>query len=69
MSAHGQAVSPANRVWLTVLATWAWLHALWQKDLLRLIILTLYYLAIIAALFYLYGDTTYTPPPFIYQGF
>lgn len=31
--------------------------------------LTLYYLAIIAALILLYGGRHYTPPPFVYQGF
>ena len=41
----------------------------WSHDLVRLSLLTLYFLAIIVALIVLYGGTTYTPPPFIYQGF
>jgi hypothetical protein len=40
-----------------------------RNDLIRLIGLTLYYLAIIAGLALLYGGAEYTPPPFIYQGF
>lgn len=41
----------------------------WASDLVRLAVLTFYYLAIIAALIAIYGNSTYTPPPFIYQGF
>lgn len=40
-----------------------------ENDLVRLIVLTLYYLAIIAGLIAIYGGNNYTPPPFIYQGF
>lgn len=45
------------------------LRRVWANDLARLVILTLYYLAIAAALIALYGTSSYTPPPFIYQGF
>lgn len=38
-------------------------------DAVRLPALTLYYLAIIIALIALYGESHYSPPPFIYQGF
>lgn len=41
----------------------------WSNDLVRLSLLTVYYLAIIVGLVVLYGGATYTPPPFIYQGF
>lgn len=44
-------------------------HQVWSRDLVRLPALTIYYLAIIVALIILYGGATYTPPPFIYQGF
>jgi hypothetical protein len=44
-------------------------HRVWSQDLVRLPVLTIYYLAIIVALIILYGGATYTPPPFIYQGF
>ncbi len=40
-----------------------------ESEALRLILLTLYYLAIIVALIVLYGGATYTPAPFVYQGF
>ena len=42
---------------------------IWRNDLVRLIGLTIYYLAIIVGLAILYGGAEYTPPPFIYQGF
>jgi hypothetical protein len=42
---------------------------LWHNDIVRLIGLTLYYVAIIVGLAILYGGSEYTPPPFIYQGF
>jgi hypothetical protein len=41
----------------------------WNNDWVRLVVLTLYYLAIIAGLIALYGGNTYTPPPFVYQAF
>lgn len=44
-------------------------HRAWAHDLVRLPVLTVYYLPIIVALVIMYGGTTYTPPPFIYQGF
>jgi hypothetical protein len=45
------------------------LRSLWQIDLIRLVGLTVYYLAIIAGLVILYGGAEYVPPPFVYQGF
>jgi D-Ala-teichoic acid biosynthesis protein len=36
---------------------------------IRIIGLTLYYLAIILALIVMYGRGNFTTPPFIYQGF
>lgn len=55
---------------LPALATaWDRLILLWERDLVRLTMLTVYFLVIIAALIVLYGGTSYTPPPFIYQGF
>jgi hypothetical protein len=42
---------------------------LWALDGVRLVGLTLYYLAIAAGLIALYGGAHYTPPPFVYQGF
>jgi hypothetical protein len=36
---------------------------------LRFVLLVLYYLAIIAGLFVLYGLNGFSTPPFIYQGF
>ena len=39
------------------------------SDLVRGMALTLYYLALIAALILMYGGGHFTPPPFIYQGF
>ena len=40
-----------------------------QSDGVRLVGLTLYYLALAAALIFIYGGRHYTPPPFVYQGF
>jgi hypothetical protein len=42
---------------------------LWGNDWVRLVVLTVYYLAIMAGLIVLYGANTYTPPPFVYQAF
>jgi hypothetical protein len=36
---------------------------------LRFALLVLYYLAIIAVLFVLYGRSGFSTPPFLYQGF
>ena len=35
----------------------------------RVVLLTFYYLAIIAALILLYGRGDFSTPPFVYQGF
>lgn len=40
-----------------------------RSDGARLVGLTLYYLALAAALIAIYGGRHYTPPPFVYQGF
>jgi D-Ala-teichoic acid biosynthesis protein len=40
-----------------------------EHPLLRFILLVLYYFAIIAALFILYGRSGLSTPPFVYQGF
>lgn len=41
----------------------------WRNDLVRLVVLLVYYEAIIAGLVILYGSSRYQPPGFIYQGF
>jgi hypothetical protein len=41
----------------------------WDNDWIRLVVLTMYYLAIIVGLILLYGGNNYTPPPFVYQAF
>ena len=45
----------------------------WPKFLkarrLRFVLLVLYYFAIIAVLFFLYGLNRFSTPPFVYQGF
>ena len=46
-----------------------WVRQVWRHDLIQLVGLTLYYLAIIAGLVVLYGGAEYVPPPFVYQGF
>jgi hypothetical protein len=45
------------------------LRRAWESDTLRLIVLTVYYLAIIISLAVIHGTRQYTPPPFIYQEF
>jgi hypothetical protein len=48
-------------------------HALWSKRFaqpwLRIVALTIYYLAILVALVALYGQGNFSTPPFIYQNF
>jgi hypothetical protein len=39
------------------------------NPLVRVVGLTLYYLAIIASLILLYGRGDFSTPPFVYQGF
>ncbi len=41
----------------------------WRNDLVRLLVLVLYYQAIIVGLIVIYGGSRYQPPGFIYQGF
>jgi hypothetical protein len=45
------------------------LRGLWARDTVRLLVLTVYYTAIIAGLVRLHGGSTLRPPPFIYQAF
>ena len=40
-----------------------------ERPAVRQTLLVLYYLGIIAGLFYLYGRGDFSPPPFVYQGF
>ena len=45
------------------------LRRAWESDTVRLVVLTVYYLAIIISLAVIHGTRQYTPPPFIYQEF
>jgi hypothetical protein len=45
------------------------LRRAWESDTFRLVVLTVYYLAIIISLAVIHGTRQYTPPPFIYQEF
>jgi hypothetical protein len=45
-----------------------WLNFL-KATKLRFVLLVLYYFAIIAVLFILYGLNNFSTPPFVYQGF
>jgi len=45
------------------------LRRAWKSDTVRLVVLTVYYLAIIISLAVIHGTRQYTPPPFIYQEF
>ena len=47
----------------------AHLERAWASDAVRLVGLTLYYVAIIAGLAFTHGGTGYRPPPFVYQAF
>ncbi len=42
---------------------------LWNNPRIRVIALTLYYLAILFGLILLYGKGDFSTPPYIYQGF
>jgi hypothetical protein len=43
---------------------------IWAMDAVRGVLLLLYYLALIFVLIRIYGTgVSYTPPPYIYQGF
>jgi hypothetical protein len=42
---------------------------LYANPWLRLVLLTLYYLAILVGLVLMYGRGDFSTPPFIYQGF
>jgi hypothetical protein len=41
----------------------------WENRWLRFVYLTMYYLAIVVGLIWLYGKGDFATPPFIYQGF
>ncbi len=43
--------------------------ALYHNPTVRVIALTLYYLAIILGLIIMYGKGNFSTPPFVYQGF
>ncbi len=43
--------------------------ALYNNSTVRILALTLYYLAIILGLIILYGKGDFSTPPFVYQGF
>jgi hypothetical protein len=43
--------------------------ALYAKPGMRVLLLTLYYLAIIAGLIVMYGRGNFSTPKFVYQGF
>jgi hypothetical protein len=45
------------------------LAAVWANPRLRALALTLYYLAILLGLLWLYGKRHFATPPFIYQDF
>ena len=45
------------------------LRRAWASNAVRLVVLTVYYVAIIIGLAQLHGTRQYTPPPFIYQEF
>jgi hypothetical protein len=45
------------------------LQRAWASSTVRLVVLTLYYVAIIVGLAELHGNRQYNPPPFIYQEF
>lgn len=53
-----------------MLQTWKGLYTrLISNQTIRILGLTLYYLAIIIALIIMYGRGDFSTPPFIYQGF
>ncbi len=47
----------------------AFIMALYHKPIVHVILLTLYYLAIIVALIIMYGKGDFSTPSFVYQGF
>ena len=54
------------------MSIWQWIQSLKTIPLnpgVRYILLTLYYLAIVAGLIILYGKGDFSTPPFVYQGF
>ena len=46
-----------------------WLRRAWASNTVRLIVLTVYYVAIIMGVARIQGERQYKPPPFIYQEF
>ncbi len=51
-------------------ASWTpFFTSLYSNPTLRILALTLYYLAIILGLIILYGKGDFSTPPFVYQGF
>ena len=45
------------------------LRRAWASNAVRLILLTVYYVAIIMGVARIHGERQYKPPPFIYQEF
>jgi hypothetical protein len=45
------------------------LRRAWASNTMRLIVLTVYYVAIIMGVARIHGERQYKPPPFIYQEF
>jgi hypothetical protein len=63
----GPAPAPAKAPWSV--PGWEIYQRLARNPWLRFVVLTLYYLAIIATLVVMYGRGDFSTPPFIYQGF
>ncbi len=53
----------------TVNTRFARIRQIWANPILRIFLLTLYYLLIIAGLILLYGRGDFSTPSFIYVGF
>jgi len=54
------------------MSAWHWIQSLKNITLnpwVRYILITLYYLAIVAGLILMYGKGDFSTPPFVYQGF
>jgi hypothetical protein len=45
------------------------LRRAWASNTVRLLVLTVYYVAIIMGVAQIHGERQYKPPPFIYQEF
>ncbi len=65
MSGDAPTAPPASRL----VRLWSGLRRVLHWPPVRLLLLTVYYLAVLITLLWMYGTSRYTPPPFIYQGF